>query len=135
MSEENHTPIARQLAAAHAAGLRIAVDEFGLGRSSLIHLRKPEIDILKIDRVFVRDLVSAPENAAIVGAMIELARILDKQVVIEGVETADQIALLAVSDQAWVQGFLYSRPLAASDAADFVAKMNAEVDEPRRRRA
>ncbi len=135
MSEENHTPIARQLAAAHAAGLRIAVDEFGLGRSSLIHLRKPEIDILKIDRAFVRDLVSAPENAAIVGAMIELARILDKQVVIEGVETADQIALLAVSEQAWVQGFLYSHPLAAAEAAGFMATMRADIDEPRRRRA
>ena len=132
MSEENHTPVARQLAAAHAAGLRIAVDEFGLGRSSLIHLRKPEIDILKIDRVFIRDLVSAPENAAIVGAMIELARILDKQVVIEGVETVDQIALLAVSDRAWVQGFLYSRPLAASDAAVFMTGTNGEDDEPRR---
>jgi diguanylate cyclase (GGDEF)-like protein len=135
MSEENHTPIARQLAAAHAAGLRIAVDEFGLGRNSLVHLRKPEIDILKIDRVFVRDLVSAPENTAIVGAMIELARILEKQVVIEGVETADQIALLAVSEKAWVQGFLYSRPLEASIAADFMAKMSADLAATPRLRA
>ncbi|MDK9698051.1 MAG: EAL domain-containing protein [Siculibacillus sp.] len=134
MSEEDRTPIAPLLAMAHGAGLRIAVDEFGLGQASLIHLRRPEIDILKIDRAFVRDLASAPENAAIVGAMIELARILDKQVVIEGVETADQLALLAISDRAWVQGFLYSRPLEASAAAAFMVRLD-ERAKPRLRAA
>jgi diguanylate cyclase (GGDEF)-like protein len=122
IGEDERSPVARQLATAHEAGLRIAVDEFGLDVASLDHLRKREIDILKIDRAFVRDLVSAPENAAIVATMIELARILDKQVVIEGVETAEQAALLAVTEGAWVQGFLYSHPLDAAAAADFLRR-------------
>ena len=134
MREEDRSPMARRLAEAHAAGLRIAVDDFDLGRASLVHLRKPEIDILKVDRAYVRDLTSAPENAAIVGAMIELARVLDKQVVIEGVETADQIALLGVSDGAWVQGFLYAQPLAPADAAAFMADLAAR-HRPHRLRA
>ncbi len=125
IGEEERSPIARHLATAHAAGLRIAVDGFDLGRSSATRLRRPEIDILKIDRDFVRDLTTAPETAAIVGAMIELARILDKQVVIEGVETADQIALVGICERAWVQGFLYAAPLAPPDAARFMGHHEA----------
>ena len=132
MSEEDRTPIARQIEAAHAAGLRIAVDEFDLGQSSLIHLRRPEIGILKIDHAFVRDLTSAPENVAIVGAMIELARVLDKQVVIEGIETAEQNAVIGISERAWVQGFLYSRPLEADAAARFMTDLTSRTRPGRR---
>ena len=133
LGEDERAPISRQITAAHAAGLRIAVDEFGLDRTSLTSLRKPEIGILKIDRAFVRDLASAPENAAVVGTMIELARILDKQVVIEGVETAEQATLLAVTERAWVQGFLYSRPLEPARAADFLARRRDEAAAAARR--
>lgn len=135
MTGDDHAPIAAQIDAAHAAGLRVALDEFGLGPASLIHLRKPGIDILKIDRGFVRDLAAAPENVAIVGAMIELARILDKQVVVEGIETAEQAALLAVSEQAWVQGYLYARPLASADAVGFMTAHAAFGGPPVRLRA
>lgn len=134
MSGDEQAPILHQLEAAHDAGLRIALDEFGLGQASLIHLRKPGIDILKIDHAFVRDLASAPENAAIVGAMIELGRILDKQVVIEGVETLDQATMLAVSERTWVQGYLYARPLAADDATAFMSRFETGTVLPRLRR-
>lgn len=134
MSGDEQAPILLQLEAAHDAGLRIALDEFGLGQASLIHLRKPGIDILKIDHAFVRDLASAPENAAIVGAMIELGRILDKQVVIEGVETLDQATMLAVSERTWVQGYLYARPLAAEDATAFMSRFETGTVLPRLRR-
>lgn len=120
MTGEDRGPVAEQLEAAHRAGLRVALDEFGLGQASLIHLRKPSIDILKIDHAFVRDLVSAPENAAIVAAMIELGRILDKQIVVEGIETSEQADILAVSDGTWVQGYLYARPLAVEAANRFL---------------
>lgn len=130
---DENTPIALKLDDAHASGLRIALDEFGLGQASLIHLRKPGIDILKIDRAFVRDLTSAPETAAIVGAMIQLGRILDKQIVVEGVETAEQAALLAVSESAWVQGFLFSRPLDADEATAFMAERRDRAAAPRPR--
>ena len=127
MCGDENAPILRQLETARAGGLRIALDEFGLGQASLIHLRRPGIDILKIDRAFVRDLVSAPETAAIVGAMIELGRILDKQIVIEGVETAEQAALLAVSQRAWVQGYLFAPPLDTATAADFMTTRRANT--------
>ncbi len=132
MSGDDHVLIAAQLDAAHAAGLRVTLDEFGLGPASLIHLRKPGIDILKVDRAFVRDLASAPETIAIVGAMIELARILDKQIVVEGIETAEQAALLAISERAWVQGYLYSRPLSTVDAVAFMTA-RADVVTPSKR--
>ena len=133
MSDEDRAPIARQLEAAHEAGLRIAVDEFDLGQSSLVHLRRPEVDILKVDHAFVRDLTSAPENAAIVGAMIELARLLDKQVVIEGIETTEQRDLIGLCERAWVQGFLYSRPLPAEAAERFMTDLAGRAIAPRRR--
>ena len=136
LTGDDHAPIAQQLEVAHRAGLRIALDEFGLGQASLIHLRKPGIDILKIDHAFVRDLSSAPENVAIVGAMIELGRILDKQIVVEGIESAEQAALLAISEKVWVQGFLYAQPLEIGAATRFLGTRRAVAQStPRRRNA
>lgn len=89
----------------------IAVDDFGTGHSSLGYLKDFPLDRIKIDRSFVRDLSRNPDDRAIVGAIIALAGKLKMKVVAEGVETAEQEALLLENGTTELQGFRYSGPL------------------------
>jgi diguanylate cyclase (GGDEF)-like protein/PAS domain S-box-containing protein len=98
-----------------AIGLRIAVDDFGTGYSSLAHLRRFPVDILKIDHSFVSGLGRNPEDAAIVRAVLGLARTLDLSVVAEGVERADQLEELRHLGCERAQGHLFSAPLAEDE--------------------
>jgi diguanylate cyclase (GGDEF)-like protein/PAS domain S-box-containing protein len=97
------------------AGLRLSVDDFGTGYSSLSYLKRFPIDILKIDRSFVRDVIGNREDAAITSAIIALARSLDMQVVAEGVETAQQAAFLRHKGCHLMQGYFFGHPVAAAE--------------------
>jgi diguanylate cyclase (GGDEF)-like protein/PAS domain S-box-containing protein len=99
-----------------ARGLRIAIDDFGTGYSSLDYLRRFHVDRLKIPETFVTDLCSVPSNASIVRATLGLARELDIEVIVEGVETAAQLTLLKDWGCRNVQGFYFSKPLSADKA-------------------
>ena len=96
-------------------GVKIAIDDFGSGYSSLSYLRHFPIDRLKIDQSFIRDLVSSPDDAAIARAIIALGHNMNIRVVAEGVETAEQLAFLRDNGCDVVQGFLYSEPVSAGD--------------------
>jgi EAL domain-containing protein (putative c-di-GMP-specific phosphodiesterase class I) len=98
-------------------GVRISIDDFGTGYSSLSYLKRFPIDTVKIDQNFVRDLVSDEGDAAIISAVISIARALKLNVVAEGVETAEQLAFLQRERCAHVQGFLHSMPLTAHEFA------------------
>jgi diguanylate cyclase (GGDEF)-like protein/PAS domain S-box-containing protein len=98
-----------------AFGLRIAVDDFGTGYSSLAYLKRFPIDALKIDRVFIRDVTSNAEDAAIAMAIINLAHTLNLHVVAEGVETGDQVAFLKAHGCDEIQGFYFAPPLTVED--------------------
>jgi diguanylate cyclase (GGDEF)-like protein len=96
-------------------GVRIAIDDFGTGYSSLAYLKRFPIDAVKIDQTFVRDIVSAPDDAAIVQAVIAMAHRLDLAVVAEGVEADDQAAFLRRCRCDIVQGYLFGRPVPLAD--------------------
>ena len=92
-------------------GVRLSVDDFGTGYSSLAYLRRFPIDTLKIDRAFVKDVTTDPDDAAIALTIIRMAHTLKLDVVAEGVETAGQLAYLRRQHCDQVQGYHFSRPL------------------------
>jgi diguanylate cyclase (GGDEF)-like protein/PAS domain S-box-containing protein len=103
----------RLLAALGEMGTRIAIDDFGTGYSSLSYLKQLPVDTIKIDSSFIRDIFTDPSDAAIVAAIIAMARRLKLRVIAEGVETREQLAALADLQCDEYQGFYFSRPLAA----------------------
>ncbi|HVT03628.1 MAG TPA: EAL domain-containing protein [Thermoanaerobaculia bacterium] len=96
-------------------GVTFAIDDFGTGWSSLSYLQKLPIDLLKIDRSFVADIVSAHQPAAIPEAIVSLARSLGLEVVAEGIETEAQLEKLRSLHCAFGQGYLLGRPVPASE--------------------
>ena len=97
-----------------AMGIRLALDDFGTGYSSLSFLKRFPIDILKIDRSFVRDIASDADDASIVSAVIGMAERLHMQVVAEGVETTEQLEFLRDQNCPQGQGYYFSRPVASA---------------------
>ncbi len=116
--------VTAQLLQLRDAGIQVSLDDFGTGYSSLIYLQKFDIDYLKIDQSFVRDLVDGGTELALCKAIIVMAHELGMQVVAEGVETEEQRCLLANAGCDFGQGYLFTRPLRADDFERFLANHN-----------
>lgn len=98
-----------------ALGFRLAIDDFGTGYSSLSYLKRFPIDCLKIDRAFVKDLDKNEQDRTLLKAMVDLAHNLGMNVVTEGVETAEQLALVEQLGTDNIQGFYFSKPLTVDE--------------------
>jgi len=103
-------------------GVKLSIDDFGTGYSSLSYLKRFEVDKLKIDQSFIRDLASDPDDAAIIRAIIQMARSLNLRTLAEGVENGDMLVRLRdfACDEA--QGYFFARPMPAQDFVEFVGQ-------------
>jgi diguanylate cyclase (GGDEF)-like protein len=110
----------RFLANLHEMGVRVCLDDFGTGFSSLRHLNDFQVDAIKIDRSFVVSAAKDPAKIPIVAGIIALARGLNAEVIAEGIETPEQRTLLESLGCGLVQGYLFGRPMSADDAFRFV---------------
>jgi diguanylate cyclase (GGDEF)-like protein len=103
-------------------GVKIAIDDFGTGYSSLASLKKLPIDCLKIDKTFVQDLLYDPLTPVILDAIISITSAMGYDLVAEGVETAEQLAVLQEKGCEIIQGYLFSRPVPAGELPNLFAK-------------
>lgn len=110
----------RILAHIRDIGLKLSVDDFGIGFSSLAYLKRFHLNTLKIDRAFVRHLATGVKDLAIAASIIQLAQTLGLKTVAEGVENEDQLTLLRHLGCDCAQGYLFSHPLPASAVPGFV---------------
>ena len=106
-------------------GVKLAIDDFGTGYSSLSYLKRFPIDRLKIDRSFIADIVTEPDDAAIAQTIIAMAHTLRLEVLAEGVETEAQLALLRRWRCDAYQGYLCSRPLPADEMTQLLRQLRA----------
>lgn len=108
-------------------GVKLAIDDFGTGYSSLSYLKQLSVDKLKIDKSFIRDLHQDKDSAEIVRAIIQLGHILQLTVVAEGVETEQQLSFLTHCHCDQIQGYLFSRPVAAENIPEILARVGMRV--------
>ncbi|GMR05245.1 MAG: hypothetical protein BMS9Abin24_040 [Thermodesulfobacteriota bacterium] len=118
----NTEEMVEKMNAFRALGVRFVIDDFGTGYSSLSYIKALPIEMLKIDRTFVSDLLTSPDDRAIVTAIIRMAHSMDIEVVAEGVETEYQVAYLKSAGCDKLQGYLLSRPVPHDEFEDLFKK-------------
>ncbi len=112
---DNVDQVVAKMQALQALGVRFSLDDFGTGYASLAYLKRFPFEQLKVDRSFVRDIVSDPDDAAIVSAIIAMGNTLRLNVVAEGVETEEQHAFLVEHGCRCFQGYLFGKPMSFAD--------------------
>ena len=115
-----HAEALEKLRELKSLGVQVELDDFGTGYSSLSYLKHLPVDAVKIDKVFIDGLGNNREDTVLVSAVINLARALGLGVVAEGVQTSIQLEKLREMECPQAQGYLFSRPLPADEAADFI---------------
>jgi diguanylate cyclase (GGDEF)-like protein len=122
--------VLRACKAFRAGGIKIAFDDFGTGYASLSHLRDFPVDVIKIDRSFISQLVKGENTTVIVNSIVGLAHSLSMEVVAEGVEMESQVSFLKAIGCDQGQGYLFSRPLPANMAVRHLLKRRQAVAQP-----
>jgi EAL domain-containing protein (putative c-di-GMP-specific phosphodiesterase class I) len=117
---DSRPEVASKLLMFRDAGIQVSLDDFGTGYSAMSYLKKFDIDFLKIDKSFVRDLTTNTTDRAIAEAIIAMAHKLGLQVIAEGVETQEQRALLSDAGCNFAQGYLFARPMPLAAFENFL---------------
>jgi EAL domain-containing protein (putative c-di-GMP-specific phosphodiesterase class I) len=112
----------RRLHALKALGVQLAIDDFGTGYSSLSYLQQFPLDVLKVDKSFVRDVTDGGSHAALARTILTLGELMRLRTLAEGVETQEQRLELLRMGCRFGQGFLFSRPILAADIAGWAAR-------------
>ena len=107
-------------------GISVSLDDFGSGYSSLAYLRHLPVNTLKIDQLFVRDMLHDEEDCALVDGILQMARVFKREVVAEGMETAAHGALLLKLGCTVAQGYGIARPMPAADVPQWAAKFTPD---------
>ncbi|MGV3581476.1 MAG: putative bifunctional diguanylate cyclase/phosphodiesterase [Methylophilus sp.] len=114
------------LRAIKAIGVRISIDDFGTGHSSLAKLKRLPLDELKVDRAFVGDIPKNKDDRLIASTIVAMAKALSLQVVVEGVETSEQLAFFAKAKCDRYQGYYFSKPVPPEDIPDLIKQLVTE---------
>lgn len=117
--EDNHDT-ANMLEHIKTLGIKLSIDDFGTGYSSLGYLKKFNVDILKVDQSFIKGIVDSEDDTELVKAIIAMTQSLHLKAVAEGVETAEQLALLTEMGCDYIQGYFYSKPIPLKRFENFV---------------
>ncbi len=126
---EEPTAVCEILEQLRAMGVTISIDDFGTGFSSLSYLDSLPLDIVKIDRAFIRDIDSQPTRVKLLGGIVHLARELGFKIVIEGVETPQQLALIEKHRFAdLVQGYIFSPPISSQKLCSLLAEVECRKE-------
>ena len=119
---DDATDVVTTMEGLRAMGVRMVLDDFGTANSNLSYLRGFPFDVVKIDRSFLRALKSDPKARALVEAIVAMAKALELEVVGEGVETEEQLALLTHLKCRWVQGYLLGHPMSGDEARAVIGR-------------
>ncbi|MDH4441820.1 MAG: bifunctional diguanylate cyclase/phosphodiesterase, partial [Rhizobium sp.] len=122
-----------QLKRLEEAGYKLAVDDFGMGHSSLAYLISLKVDRLKIDRSFVKDVARSETNQKLITAMVSLGQSLNLDIVVEGVETQEDATVLARLGCTMAQGYLFARPMPPKALATWIAEHQTTVVKRKRK--
>jgi diguanylate cyclase (GGDEF)-like protein len=125
MQESTSTDIVLQ--ALKQLGVKLALDDFGTGYSSLSYMRRFPVDTLKVDRSFVRDLITDTADAGVVSAVVQMGKSLNMRVVAEGVETEDQARVLREMACGEAQGYYFGRPMNATDSSALMQRRKYQL--------
>lgn len=128
MFGNNKDDFIRQLEELKSAGCKIALDDFGTGYSSVTQIKELPCSVLKIDKSFVNEVVNDKADQAIIQALLELGNELDFKLVLEGIETEEQLKLLKGLGCHLAQGYFYSRPVPTSDVPSLIKTINKKHD-------
>jgi diguanylate cyclase (GGDEF)-like protein len=127
---ETHLSIKKVFSQLSDMGVKLAMDDFGKGYSSLSYLRNFPFDVVKIDRSFVNDISDDPQDRELIAAAIAMAHGLSLKVVAEGVETQPQLTFLQQNNCDFAQGYLFSKPITATEMTALLRKQSEQASSP-----
>jgi len=126
---DDHNIFFSELDKIHDLGVKISIDDFGTGHSSLDYLRKMPVDIIKIDRSFIKDIGTDDQDEELIRTILAISKTMSIQVIAEGAETVEQLEFLEQNQVDNIQGYYFSKPILAQAISDVLNSKDAHYAE------